>query len=559
MIARLLADAIDITPEGVASSRWFGSLDLPQVFLLTTAATLAIFAVRLAKTPWAFAADWWGTLVVIGGALAAGWLLVPASAGLLGLALFVGVVMLPLRLDRAAQRAMRAGDDAKALRLAAIARVLHPFGLVGRRRRSMLTLGRLAAGEPLDDAALEALGALRDPLLAELYRVYALHYRAETAECRRALAVSARRHRLLRLGFGPAWVRTIAQGGTSGEIVDAVREAERWDASLADPERRALVALDACAGLGHVEAVRELAAQLTEGVPRGRIAWAVASAHRARGEREVAVESASRALEDAHVRERPWLQALASPRATIVETDESRALVERLRVEARATTMLAPLAGTGKSRAILTMAIAAVLCLVFVVVEATGGSTDEAHLRACGALPIPLRLADAWTIFTSSMLHAGLLHLTFNVLALFVLGRFVEAFYGRPRMMAIWLLGTVTSALTAVAFAPRDEILVGASGAIFALGGAVLAALLSRRELRSTRRGRAELYRLLLVFGLQVVIDNMVPAISGAAHLGGLFGGALVGAMLAPRPAKKGKNESPEKLTSSDAPRSPAA
>src|SRR5438270_6144875 len=98
--------------------------------------SLAIFALRLRKTPWAAAWDWWATLAVLVGVGVLAWDLDAPVAGYIALTAFVVLVIVPLRFDAAAQRASRAGDDRRARTFATMASVFHPLGIVGHRRRA---------------------------------------------------------------------------------------------------------------------------------------------------------------------------------------------------------------------------------------------------------------------------------------------------------------------------------------------------------------------------------------------------------------------------------------
>ena len=71
-------------------------------------------------------------------------------------------------------------------------------------------------------------------------------------------------------------------------------------------------------------------------------------------------------------------------------------------------------------------------------------------------------------------------------------------------------------------------ILVGASGAIMALGGAVLAALLVSRPLRTSAIGRRGLILLVVLLALQVLFDLVTPQVSGTAHAAGIAAGLAV-------------------------------
>mgnify|MGYP000935080151 FL=1 len=198
---------------------------------------------------------------------------------------------------------------------------------------------------------------------------------------------------------------------------------------------------------------------------------------------------------------------------------------------------LAPFLGRHARRPHITHAWSAVLVVSFILVEATGDSLDPDHLYDWGALAVDLfGLDQAWRLATATLLHAGLLHLLLNVLMLWRFGGFVEALYGRARLIVLYVLGAALSGLSVVWFGNEaHHLLVGASGAIMALGGAVLAALLVRRDLRATPIGRTELRVLVILFVLQVLFDLTTPEVSATAHASGIVAGLLLGALLLPR------------------------
>ena len=69
---------------------------------------------------------------------------------------------------------------------------------------------------------------------------------------------------------------------------------------------------------------------------------------------------------------------------------------------------------------------------MFVAELMLGGSTNPATLHRLGALePGPVRFAgEYWRLLTSLFLHYGLLHLVFNLYALFIIGPGLERAIG---------------------------------------------------------------------------------------------------------------------------------
>ena len=76
---------------------------------------------------------------------------------------------------------------------------------------------------------------------------------------------------------------------------------------------------------------------------------------------------------------------------------------------------------------------------------------------------------DYWRLFTATLLHGGILHLLFNLYALYALGPMLEAYMGHTRFVAIYILGGLYGSLASYAF--TDNVSVGASGAIFGVVG----------------------------------------------------------------------------------------
>jgi rhomboid protease GluP len=134
-----------------------------------------------------------------------------------------------------------------------------------------------------------------------------------------------------------------------------------------------------------------------------------------------------------------------------------------------------------------------------------------------------------WTLFTAIYLHAGLLHVVFNLLWVRQLAPEVEELFGRARLMAIFtvsgVLGFVVSDLLGVAYS------VGASGAIFGLLGALVS--------YGRRRGGTFGVSIMRHYGhwalILFVLGFLVPAVNNMAHAGGFVGGYVMGSLLGAR------------------------
>ena len=149
------------------------------------------------------------------------------------------------------------------------------------------------------------------------------------------------------------------------------------------------------------------------------------------------------------------------------------------------------------------------------------GKKDSAALRA-GAL---------WRIITPIFIHAGPLHLLVNMYSLYAIGPAVERFFGRARLLVVYLLSGVAGVLLSLALTPLPS--VGASGAIFGLLGALTAFLLEHRKLFGPA-ARAQLRQIGFLLVLNLVI-SLTPGIDAWGHLGGLIAGAACAALFGPR------------------------
>ncbi len=146
---------------------------------------------------------------------------------------------------------------------------------------------------------------------------------------------------------------------------------------------------------------------------------------------------------------------------------------------------------------------------------------------------IAIAAGDQYYRFISMMfLHAGLLHLLFNTMALVSIGSDIEKLCGTQRFLGIYLVGGFAGGVASYLFSPNPA--VGASGAIFALIGAELVYILRNRRLYGAQ-ARPLLANVLFTALLNIGIGFTVPNIDNMAHIGGLCGGIICGYLLTPQ------------------------
>lgn len=521
-----------------------GALSLP--FLVLAGIAALRFALGLRGVPREHALEWWIALAVV--ALGAG-LVALLAADLTGLAAFglvFALLIAPARVGLAANRALRGGAERRAQALALLAVLLHPTRAFRERPRFFRLLLALRAGQDPAPAEIEHFRR-SDPELAGLLPIFAAHIRGDIPVLEDIFADPAERARLLAGGFGLAYLRVVGlTAADPAPLLAALGEAERRDPTFQSADVAALLAVFFPAYAGDVDATRAHVDGLRAYLAPGEGPSAIAVALARRGD----LEAALAALDDAARRvagDRYAANLVAVYRRVLVDhtvpapapTPALERVLAKLDRDAQVLATLATLEGRSADHLRLTWTIAAALVAAYVALVATGDALDPYHLYELGALfTADFTPAQSWRLLTSTLLHAGLPHLAFNLVGLRFFGRFVEPFYGPLRAAALYLAAGALSGYSVVRLADPEapQLLVGASGAIFGLGGAMLAALLTRPVLRGTRRGRSQIRGLLILFGLQVILDLMVAQISSTAHIAGVIAGFVLGLALAPRP-----------------------
>jgi membrane associated rhomboid family serine protease len=147
--------------------------------------------------------------------------------------------------------------------------------------------------------------------------------------------------------------------------------------------------------------------------------------------------------------------------------------------------------------------------------DASGSVVNDFGLRGSSVAD-----GEWYRIVTGGFLHAGPVHLLFNMFALYVLGTLLEPAIGTPRFVALYVASLLAGALGALAMSDAGDNTVGASGAIFGLFGAAFVIARGRGlDSIAGEIGLLLLINLALTFG--------IPGISIGGHLGGLAGGVI--------------------------------
>ena len=163
------------------------------------------------------------------------------------------------------------------------------------------------------------------------------------------------------------------------------------------------------------------------------------------------------------------------------------------------------------------------LILNLIIFIATTISRDLIFLL--GLLPAAF-LQQPWTIVTNLFVHSGLWHIFANMLTLYFFGSYLSRLVGDGRFLIVYFGGGILGNFLFILLGPALSIAIGASGAVFALGGAL-----------AVMRPRLRVFVIPIPVPIPLwaaviggfVILSFVPFVAWQAHLGGLVFGLIIG------------------------------
>jgi rhomboid protease GluP len=130
---------------------------------------------------------------------------------------------------------------------------------------------------------------------------------------------------------------------------------------------------------------------------------------------------------------------------------------------------------------------------------------------------------ELWRLFTPMFLHGSILHIGFNMYALYILGPGMERYYGHTRFLGLYILAGFAGNVGSFLFASSPSL--GSSTAIFGLLGAQGVFVYRNRQVFGAMAQRV-LMNIVLIAGVNLLI-GLSPGIDNWGHVGGLIGGTL--------------------------------
>ncbi len=133
-----------------------------------------------------------------------------------------------------------------------------------------------------------------------------------------------------------------------------------------------------------------------------------------------------------------------------------------------------------------------------------------------------IRQGEIWRLITPVFLHGSLLHIGFNMYALFLFGRGLESRYGHGRFLLLYFLAGFAGNVLSFVFTANNSL--GASTSIFGLLAAEGVFLLQNRRMLGPRAGRS-LMNLLYMAGINLFMGFTLSGVDNFGHIGGILGG----------------------------------
>jgi membrane associated rhomboid family serine protease len=176
----------------------------------------------------------------------------------------------------------------------------------------------------------------------------------------------------------------------------------------------------------------------------------------------------------------------------------------------------------GSTQALVTKILIAVNVAIYLVtaVQGAGLNNPGGSLYTKWILFGPWVAGGGWyRLVTAMFLHGFILHIAFNMLALWWIGAPVEEYLGRTRFLGLYFVSGLAGSAGALLQAPTTPV-VGASGAIFGILGAML---ILEYQATGSLAGQAMTWIV-----INLVISFTFSNVSWGGHVGGLVGGILV-------------------------------
>jgi membrane associated rhomboid family serine protease len=165
--------------------------------------------------------------------------------------------------------------------------------------------------------------------------------------------------------------------------------------------------------------------------------------------------------------------------------------------------------------------------LIFIATSVASGSflgLSQSVIQQVGISRITFT-SQPWTIVSAMFVHDGIYHILFNMIALYFYGMYVLTLVGEARFFLVYFIGGLIGNALFLLLAGPYSVAVGASGAIFALGGTLVMLAPRLKVIIFPIPIPMDLWIAIILFAL----ISLSPGVAWQAHAGGLVTGLAAG------------------------------
>ncbi len=178
----------------------------------------------------------------------------------------------------------------------------------------------------------------------------------------------------------------------------------------------------------------------------------------------------------------------------------------------------------------VTYGIIVINVIVFIAMVVSGVSfmspTGEDIVNWGGNFSPYTNSGDWWRLITCVFVHIGIIHLLFNMYALYTIGVYLEPMLGKTKYIVAYLCTGIFASLVSLWWHKTPVASAGASGAIFGMFGVFLALLSTSLIPKQVRK---QLLQSIGIFVAYNLLYGMKSGVDNAAHIGGLVSGLIIG------------------------------
>jgi rhomboid protease GluP len=138
-----------------------------------------------------------------------------------------------------------------------------------------------------------------------------------------------------------------------------------------------------------------------------------------------------------------------------------------------------------------------------------------------------IKEGEYWRLVTAIFMHGGFTHVLFNSFSLVLFGPALERMLGKGKFILVYLVSGILANTATLLLEPLTYVHVGSSGAIFGLFGYYISIILFRKHMLSQQNSQV----ILIICALSLIMTFIQPNINITAHIFGLLGGLLLGAI----------------------------